>query len=45
MTIKEAAAHYGSVPVILHDIAKENGHPSALGMSQIADQVEAAVKQ
>ena len=41
----EAAAHYGAVPVILRDIDKENGHPSALGMTQIADQVEAAVKQ
>lgn len=39
----EAAAHYGAVAVQLENIHKQNGHPSALGMQQIADQVEAAV--
>lgn len=39
----QAAAHYGAVAVKLENIDKQNGHPSALGMRQIADQVEAAV--
>lgn len=38
-----AAAHYGAVCIRLADIDKQNGHPSALGMGQIADQVEAAL--
>ena len=41
--ILAAAAHYGAVAVELADIDKQNGHPSALGMRQIAEQVEAAV--
>lgn len=41
--IKEICAHY-SVPVIaLHDIDKKSGHPSLLGMQQIADQVMEAL--
>ncbi|MBQ8359863.1 MAG: hypothetical protein IJX37_08200 [Oscillospiraceae bacterium] len=40
----EAAAHYGAVIVCLADIDKKNGHPSALGMGQIADQVEAVLQ-
>lgn len=42
--ILEAAAHYGAVAVCLADIDKQNGHPSALGMQQIADQLQAALK-
>lgn len=38
-----AAAHYGAVAVQLENIHKQNGHPSALGMQQIAQQIEAAV--
>lgn len=41
--ILAAAAHYGAVAVELANIDKQNGHPSALGMRQIADQVEAVV--
>ena len=41
--ILAAAAHYGAVAVELANIDKQNGHPSALGMKQIADQVEAVV--
>lgn len=38
-----AAEHYGAKTVALADIHKQNGHPTALGMAQIADQVEAAL--
>ena len=38
-----AGEHYGIVNVILADIAKQNGHPTALGMTQIAEQVDAAL--
>jgi lysophospholipase L1-like esterase len=38
-----AAEHYGAKTVALADIQKQNGHPTALGMAQIADQVEAAL--
>ena len=41
--ILASAAHYGATAVKLADIDKQNGHPSALGMRQIAEQVEAAV--
>ena len=41
----EAAAHYGSACVVLQDITKENGHPNALGMRQIAEQIEAVLHQ
>lgn len=34
-----ASEHYGAICVILHDIDKQHGHPTALGMSQIADQI------
>lgn len=39
----EAAAHYGAVTICLADIDKKTGHPSALGMQQIADQIQAAL--
>lgn len=38
-----AAEHYGVKAICLQDIDKQNGHPSALGMQQIADQIEAAL--
>ena len=38
-----AAEHYGAVALCLADIDKQHGHPSALGMQQIADQIEAAL--
>ena len=41
--IVEAGEHYGASVVVLEDIHKQNGHPTALGMSQIAEQVAAAL--
>ena len=41
--IVAAGAHYGASVVVLEDIHKQNGHPTALGMSQIAEQVAAAL--
>ena len=41
--IVEAAEHYGAVAICLADIDKKKGHPSALGMEQIADQIQAAL--
>lgn len=38
-----AAAHYGAAAICLENIDKKNGHPSALGMQQIADQIQAAL--
>jgi len=40
----EAAAHYGAVAICLADIDKKSGHPSALGMQQIAQQIEEALQ-
>ena len=42
--ICSAAAHYGVTAVVLENIDKQNGHPSAAGMRQIADQIEAVLK-
>lgn len=42
--IRQASEHYGAVTVALTDIDKQNGHPSALGMRQIAEQMEAALE-
>lgn len=39
-----AAEHYGVVPICLADIDKQHGHPSALGMTQIAQQIEKALQ-
>ena len=36
--------HYGVKMIQLHDIDKQNGHPTVKGMRQIADQVGEAVK-
>lgn len=38
-----AAAHYGAVPVELTEIDKSCGHPTKQGMTQIADQIGAAM--
>ena len=38
-----AGEHYGIPNVILHDISKQSGHPDALGMTQIAQQVDTAL--
>lgn len=37
------ANHYGVTAVVLEDIDKQCGHPSALGMDQIAQQIEAVL--
>jgi len=42
--ICSAAANYGVAAVVLDDIDKQNGHPSAAGMRKIADQIEAVLK-
>lgn len=39
-----AGEHYGAINVSLTEIDKQNGHPSALGMRQIADQIEMALR-
>ena len=41
--MKTAAEHYGATVVALENINKQHGHPSALGMRQILEQVEAAL--
>lgn len=41
--ILEAAKHYDVTAVVLENIDKQCGHPSALGMRQIAEQIEAAL--
>lgn len=41
--ILQVAEHYGAVAVELNRIDKQNGHPSALGMRQIAEQIEQAL--
>lgn len=42
--ILDAAIHYGVTAVVLDGIDKQHGHPSALGMRQIADQIEPALR-
>ena len=41
--ILDAASHYGVTAIVLCDVDKQNGHPSALGMRQIAEQIETAL--
>lgn len=41
--ILAASAHYGAIAVELNDIDKQDGHPSALGMSQVAAQICQAI--
>ena len=38
-----AAAHYGICAVMLEGVDKYNGHPTVLGMAQIAEQIERAM--
>ena len=42
--ILDACAHYGATAIELHDIDKKSGHPSRLGMQQIAHQIDAALE-
>lgn len=42
--IAAACQHYGALPVQLHDLSKINGHPDRLGMQQICDQIDEALK-
>lgn len=37
--------YYGAITVKLHDIDKQNGHPSALGMCQITEQICECLEQ
>ena len=39
--MQAAAEHYGATLVVLENIDKQKGHPTALGMRQIMEQVEA----
>jgi len=41
--LRDACAHYGHIYVALKSIDKLNGHPTELGMEQIAEQVLAAL--
>ncbi|MBR4016604.1 MAG: hypothetical protein IKK11_02190 [Oscillospiraceae bacterium] len=43
--ICNAAEHYGVMTVVLQNIDKQSGHPSALGMGQIANQIQAALEK
>ncbi|MBE6778311.1 MAG: hypothetical protein E7541_02890 [Ruminococcaceae bacterium] len=38
-TLEVAARHNGAIPVVFSHIDKQNGHPTAAGMRQIADRV------
>lgn len=42
--MEQAAKRYGLISVRLHDIDKENGHPTAKGMAEICEQVLSACK-
>lgn len=41
--LQQAGAHYGSICVPLANIEKQNGHPTAAGMKQIAHQISACL--
>ena len=43
--ILTACEHYGAVFIELHDINKKSGHPSRLGMQQIAQQIDKVLDQ
>lgn len=43
--ILDACVHYGATAIELHDIDKKSGHPSRLGMQQIAHQIDAALER
>ena len=42
--LQKAGNHYGAAIVPLKDISKQHGHPTALGMKSIADQIDAVLK-
>ena len=42
--VKEASEHFGTSYIELSDIDKSEGHPTVLGMMQIAGQIREAVK-
>ena len=44
LSCKEICRHYNVPCIELHDIDKQNGHPSVKGMRAIADQVKAALR-
>ncbi len=43
--LAQAAAHYGAKAVLLEGVDKSFGHPTCLGMAQIAEQVERALDE
>ena len=43
-TMQTVARHYGVTSILLHDIDKQQGHPSQAGMRAIADQVVEVLK-
>ncbi len=42
--MNRVAKHYGIEQIMLHDIAKDNGHPNVSGMREIANQVRNALE-
>ena len=42
---RQICGHYNVPCIELHDIDKQNGHPSVKGMRSIADQVKAAIRK
>ena len=38
-SMREICSHYGVQLIELHDIEKQNGHPSVKGMKSICDQL------
>jgi hypothetical protein len=43
-SMREVCKHYGVQLIELHDIEKQNGHPSIAGMKAICDQLLEAIK-
>lgn len=43
-SIAEVCRHYGVRYILLHDIEKQDGHPTIKGMTQIAEQVKDIIK-
>lgn len=39
-----AANYYRTINIVLEDVDKQRGHPTALGMTQIADQIEQMIR-
>ena len=42
--MEKAAEHYGLKSLRLHDVDKENGHPTVKGMTEICDQIIAVIR-